>query len=99
MPRIRRAYQSDVNDPSATLAVHCGNGFDAGFSPKDAVIGIFGGKLSRTAMASSRRAMMARSLKCLNMEHLGNFEVLAAEDRSPKNSRLVYLGERFNVFS
>jgi hypothetical protein len=22
-----------VNDPSATLAVHCGNGFDAGFSP------------------------------------------------------------------
>jgi hypothetical protein len=23
----------DVNDPTATLAVHCGNGFDAGFSP------------------------------------------------------------------
>jgi hypothetical protein len=23
----------DANDPSATLAVHCGNGFDAGFSP------------------------------------------------------------------
>src|SRR5450830_146833 len=22
-----------ANDPSATLAVHCGNGFDAGFSP------------------------------------------------------------------
>jgi hypothetical protein len=22
-----------VNDPTATLAVHCGNGFDAGFSP------------------------------------------------------------------
>ena len=21
------------NDPTATLAVHCGNGFDAGFSP------------------------------------------------------------------
>src|ERR1700720_1076172 len=23
----------NANDPSATLAVHCGNGFDAGFSP------------------------------------------------------------------
>jgi hypothetical protein len=23
---------SDVNDPSATLAVHCGNDFDGGFS-------------------------------------------------------------------
>jgi hypothetical protein len=23
----------DVNDPTATLAVHCGNGFEAGFSP------------------------------------------------------------------
>jgi hypothetical protein len=23
----------DANDPSATLAVHCGNGFDADFSP------------------------------------------------------------------
>ena len=22
-----------ANDPTATLAVHCGNGFDAGFSP------------------------------------------------------------------
>ena len=22
-----------ANDPSATLAVHCGNGFDAGFGP------------------------------------------------------------------
>jgi hypothetical protein len=22
-----------ANDPQATLAVHCGNGFDAGFSP------------------------------------------------------------------
>src|ERR1700738_501551 len=33
MPRIRRADQSDVNDPSTPLAVHCGNGFDADFSP------------------------------------------------------------------
>ena len=24
---------SVANDPTATLAVHCGNGFDAGFSP------------------------------------------------------------------
>jgi len=24
---------NDANDPTATLAVHCGNGFDAGFSP------------------------------------------------------------------
>jgi hypothetical protein len=24
---------SAVNDPTATLAVHCGNDFDAGFSP------------------------------------------------------------------
>ena len=23
----------DANDPSATLGVHCGNGFDASFSP------------------------------------------------------------------
>jgi hypothetical protein len=23
----------DAIDPTATLAVHCGNGFDAGFSP------------------------------------------------------------------
>ena len=23
----------DANDPSATLAVHCGNGFDVGLSP------------------------------------------------------------------
>jgi hypothetical protein len=23
----------DANDPTATLAVHCGNGFDAGSSP------------------------------------------------------------------
>jgi hypothetical protein len=22
-----------ANDPTATLAVHCGNGFEAGFSP------------------------------------------------------------------
>ena len=27
MPGICRAYQPDVNDPSETLAVHCGNGF------------------------------------------------------------------------
>jgi hypothetical protein len=27
-----RAVRS-VFDPTATLAVHCGNGFDAGFSP------------------------------------------------------------------
>jgi hypothetical protein len=25
--------RSAANDPTATLAVHCGNGFDAGFSP------------------------------------------------------------------
>ena len=24
---------SDTNDPKATLAVHCGNGFDSGFEP------------------------------------------------------------------
>jgi len=24
---------NDVNDPTATLAVRCGNGFDSGFSP------------------------------------------------------------------
>src|ERR1700730_12001419 len=33
MPRASGAGQSDENDPSATLAVHCGNGFDGGFSP------------------------------------------------------------------
>jgi len=27
------AYASVAIDPTATLAVHCGNGFDAGFSP------------------------------------------------------------------
>jgi hypothetical protein len=27
------APSSSLHDPSATLAVHCGNGFDAGFSP------------------------------------------------------------------
>jgi hypothetical protein len=26
-------WQNDAFDPSATLAVHCGNGFDAGFNP------------------------------------------------------------------
>ena len=25
--------ESGVDDPSPTLAVHCGNGFEAGFSP------------------------------------------------------------------
>ena len=29
----RRQKARALNDPSATLAVHCGNGFDAGFSP------------------------------------------------------------------
>ena len=33
MPGTRRARRSDENDPSATLAVHCGNGFDARFEP------------------------------------------------------------------
>jgi ABC-type uncharacterized transport system substrate-binding protein len=33
MPRASEAGRSDENDPTATLAVHCGNGFDAGFSP------------------------------------------------------------------
>ena len=33
MPRTRRVRRSDLNDPSATLAVHCGNGFDAWFEP------------------------------------------------------------------
>jgi hypothetical protein len=27
----------DVNDPSATLAVHCGNDFAAGFSPYESI--------------------------------------------------------------
>jgi hypothetical protein len=31
--RLRRRIASDENDPSATLAVHRGNGFDARFSP------------------------------------------------------------------
>ena len=26
-----------ANDPTATLAVHCGNGFDAGFSPYQSI--------------------------------------------------------------
>jgi hypothetical protein len=29
----RRLDSSAANDPTATLAVHCGNGFDAGFTP------------------------------------------------------------------
>src|ERR1700736_675345 len=33
MPRTRRARRSDAFDPSPTLVVHCGNGFDGGFSP------------------------------------------------------------------
>ena len=33
MPRASGAGRSDENDPSTTSAVHCGNGFDAGFSP------------------------------------------------------------------
>jgi hypothetical protein len=33
MPRASEAGRSDENDPSATLAVHCGNGFDARFEP------------------------------------------------------------------
>jgi hypothetical protein len=33
MPRTRRARRSDAFDPEPTLAVHCGNGFDADFSP------------------------------------------------------------------
>jgi hypothetical protein len=33
MPRASGAGRSDENDPSATLAVHCGKGFDANFSP------------------------------------------------------------------
>jgi Putative transposase len=33
MPRASGAGRSDENDPSATLAVHRGNGFDANFSP------------------------------------------------------------------
>jgi hypothetical protein len=33
MPRSRRARRSDAFDPSPTLAVHCGNGFDARFQP------------------------------------------------------------------
>jgi hypothetical protein len=33
MPRASGAGRSDENDPSATLAVHCGNGFDAQFEP------------------------------------------------------------------
>jgi hypothetical protein len=27
------AFGAQIDHPSATLAVHCGNGFDAGFSP------------------------------------------------------------------
>jgi hypothetical protein len=30
---LAAAGGSIENDPSATLAAHCGNGFDAGFSP------------------------------------------------------------------
>jgi hypothetical protein len=33
MLRTPAARRSDANDPSATLAVHRGNGFDADFSP------------------------------------------------------------------
>jgi len=27
-----------THDPTATLAVHCGNGFDAGFSPTKVLV-------------------------------------------------------------
>jgi hypothetical protein len=30
---VRTLTGSAAIDPTATLAVHCGNGFDAGFSP------------------------------------------------------------------
>jgi hypothetical protein len=33
MPRASEAGRSDENDPKRSLAVHCGNGFDADFSP------------------------------------------------------------------
>jgi hypothetical protein len=33
MPRASEAGRSDEIDPSATLAVRCGNGFDARFEP------------------------------------------------------------------
>jgi hypothetical protein len=32
-PSILAGDGLSANDPTATLAVHCGNGFDAGFSP------------------------------------------------------------------
>ena len=31
--RFLASYGLSAYDPTATLAVHCGNGFDAGFSP------------------------------------------------------------------
>jgi hypothetical protein len=35
---IRAVGGSSGFDPSATLAVHCGNGFDANFSPYQSIV-------------------------------------------------------------
>ena len=55
MPRNRLARRSDAFDPSATLAVHCGNGSAARFEPlsKHSVIAAFAPPAASAAKAAT----------------------------------------------
>jgi hypothetical protein len=64
---VRALNGSVANDPTATLAVHCGNGFDAGFSPTKVLVYLqckFGDNLApaRAAMGHLARSMPPKTL-------------------------------------